>query len=69
LGPESQAIELLCYRIAESRVADYGNGPFTAYTHLQHSKQSAGWVAKGIQSVAMKFGAQPEATTSVALLP
>jgi L-alanine-DL-glutamate epimerase-like enolase superfamily enzyme len=46
--------------IAKPSVAVYGSGGFTTYNNEQLATQLSCWVAKGIKSVKMKIGAQPD---------
>lgn len=53
------ALSTLLGRVRE-RVPVYGSGGFTTYTPQQMQHQLAGWVNKGIETVKMKVGAEPD---------
>lgn len=42
-------------------VTAYGSGGFTTYSNTQLAEQLSGWSAKGLKSVKMKIGAEPDA--------
>ncbi len=53
------ALSTLLGRVRE-RVPVYGSGGFTSYTPEQLERQLAGWIGKGIESVKMKVGSEPD---------
>jgi len=56
---DCSAIDLL--GAAESNVAAYGSGGFTAYSNQRLAEQLSGWANEGLKSVKMKVGAEPNA--------
>jgi L-alanine-DL-glutamate epimerase-like enolase superfamily enzyme len=53
------ALSTLLGRVRE-RVPVYGSGGFTSYTPEQMERQLAGWIERGIASVKIKVGSEPD---------
>lgn len=53
------ALSTLLGRVRE-RVPVYGSGGFTSYDPEQMERQLAGWIERGIRSVKMKVGSEPD---------